>query len=127
MQRRERRRDDQHVLLDQGLPGLPAAGRPDAFLPGFFADLEAGGGVLVGPDVAPDVEVAEFGMAGKRQRRQLYSLVDRGRPTVDLVWDRARPHRIEADLVDAAELARLELWRERRRDEDLAGLVNDEF
>src|SRR5260370_37507919 len=54
-QRRERGRDDQRILLDQGLAGLPAARRPDAFLAGLFAHREAVGRVLVGPDVAPAV------------------------------------------------------------------------
>src|SRR5205814_9538929 len=82
--RRERRRHDQHVLLLDHRPGLPALGRPDAFLARLFADLGAVVGVLVGPDVAPDVEIAEFGMSGERQWRQLDPLADRGRPAVDL-------------------------------------------
>src|SRR6202011_6327991 len=39
----------------------------------------------------------------------------------------ARLQRVGADLVEVAELARLELWRERRRQENLALLLGDEF
>jgi hypothetical protein len=53
VQRREGCRDDQHVLLLQGNTRLAAARRPDAFAAGTFADREALGGILVGPDVAP--------------------------------------------------------------------------
>ena len=67
MQRREGCRDDQHVLLLQGDARLASARRPDAFVAGTFADREALGGVLVGPDVAPAVEPAEFGVLGSGQ------------------------------------------------------------
>src|SRR5262249_23678835 len=122
-----RRRHDQHVLLLQDLAGLPAFRRPDAFLSRLLADFGAVVGVFVRPDVAPDVEVAEFGMTGECQRRQLRAFTDLRRPAVDLARYRAGLQRVEADLVNAAKLARFELWRERRRDEDLALLVRDEF
>src|SRR5205814_5235578 len=90
-------------------------------------DVEALLRVLVGPDVAPAVEAAEFGMAGKGQRRQLGARVDRGAPAVDLLRDRTRLQRIDADFIEPAELARLQLRRERRRDEDLALLLGHEL
>ena len=50
-QRRERGRDDQHVLLlDEHAAG---GGRPAAVLAGFFADAGALVRVLIGPDVDP--------------------------------------------------------------------------
>jgi hypothetical protein len=53
VQRREGSRDDQHVLLFQSNARLAAARRPDAFAAGMFADREALGAILVGPDAAP--------------------------------------------------------------------------
>src|SRR5205085_4638484 len=41
--------------------------------------------------------------------------------------DRARLQRVQADLVNAAMLGWIELWRERRRDEHLALLADNEF
>src|SRR5271165_4351909 len=68
VQRREGCRDDQHVLLLEGDARLAAAPGPDAFVAGTFADREALGRILVGPDVAPAVEPAEFGIPGAGQR-----------------------------------------------------------
>src|SRR5207248_11648778 len=96
---------------------------PGSFLARLCADLVAVIGVFVRPDDAPDVEYAEFRMTSESQRRQLDARVDRGRPAVDLARDRARPQRVHADLVDAAELTRLQFRRERRRNEDLGFLV----
>src|ERR1700738_1445548 len=127
MQRREGCRDDQHVLLLQGSAGLPAARRPHAFVTGTFADREALGGILVGPDMAPAVEPAELGVPGAGQRRQFDALGDLGAPAVDDAGNAARLQRVGSDLVEVAELARLELRRERRRQEDLALLLGDEF
>jgi hypothetical protein len=45
VQRREGRRDDQHVLLLQGNARLPATRRPDAFVAGTFADRETLGSI----------------------------------------------------------------------------------
>src|SRR4051812_15915013 len=126
-QRRERCRHDQHVLLLDHRAGLSALWRPDAVQPRLFADLEPLLGVLIGPDMAPEVQIAELGMPGEGQWRARDSLADCARPTLDLPGDRAGSQRVHADLVDAAELARFELRRERRRDENLAGLVDDEF
>src|SRR5271165_509937 len=127
VQRREGCRDDQHVLLLQGNARLAAARRPDALVAGTFADCEALGGVLVGPDVAPAVEPAEFGIPGAGQGRQFDALGDLGAPAVDHAGNAARLQRVGADFVEVAELARLELRRERRRQEDLALLLGDEF
>jgi len=126
-QRRESGRHHQHVLLFQHAARRAAARRPDALAPRLVAHLETLGGVLIGPDMAPQIQLAEFGMAGENQRRQLGALADLGGPALDLLRDRAGAHRIDADFVKTAELARFELWRERRRDIDLALLIDDEF
>src|SRR4051794_36455780 len=109
VQRREGCRDDQHVLLLQGNARLSTARRPDAFVAGTFADREALGGILVGPDVTPAVEPAELGVPGAGQGRQLDALGDLGAPAVDHAGDAARLQRVHADLVEATELARLKL------------------
>src|ERR1700687_3995606 len=108
-------------------PGCPAARRPAAFVAGTFADRAALGGILVSPDVAPAIEPAEFGIPGAGQRRQFDALGDLGAPAVDDAGNAARLQRVGSDLVEVAELARLELRRERRRQEDLALLIGDEF
>src|SRR4051794_22094140 len=126
-QRRERGRHHQHVFLLQHAARRAAARRPDALALRPRAHLEAFGGVLVGPDVAPQIQVAEFGMAGEGERRQLRAFADLAGPALDLLRDRTGAHRVDADFVQAAELARFELWREWRRDKDLALLLDDEF
>src|ERR1700736_4433729 len=123
MQRREGCRDDEHVLLLQGSAGLTAARWPDAFVAGTFADREALGGILIGPDVAPAVEPAELGIPGAGQGRQFDALGDLGAPAVDDAGNAARLQRVGADLIEVAELARLELRRERRRQENFALLI----
>src|SRR4051812_18873804 len=126
-QRRERGRHHQHVLLFEHAARRAATRRPDSLALRPRAHREAFGGVLVGPDVAPQVQVTEFGMAGEGERRELGAFVDLARPALDLLRDRARTHRVDADLVETAELARFELRRERRRDIDLALLLDDEL
>jgi hypothetical protein len=74
----------------------------------MFADREALGGILVGPDVAPAVEPAQLGIPGAGQRRQFDTLGDLGAPAVDDAEDATRLQRAGADLVEVAELARLE-------------------
>ena len=93
MQRRERCRDDEHVLLLQGSARLTAARRPDAFVTGTFADREALGGILVGPDMAPAVEPAELGIPGAGQGRQFDAFGDLRAPTVDDAGNAARIQR----------------------------------
>src|SRR5581483_9281943 len=82
---------------------------------------------LVGPYVAPAVQPAELGMAGEDQRRVFLPRVDRRAPALDLAGNGARRQGVDADLVEIAEAARLQLRRERRRDENLALLLLDEF
>src|SRR5258706_10783449 len=114
LQRRERRRDAQRVLLlDQDVRHL-RLGRPDAFADGFGADARTLGGVLVGPDVDILVEHADLAVEGADQRRQLGALADRSTPALEYVRDRARLVDVGADLVAVAERARLERRRERR-------------
>src|SRR3954451_8238981 len=105
-QGRERGWDDQHVLLRDHAARGSALGRPDAILARLFANIEALLRVLIRPDVAPAVEASEFGMAGKDQRRTFGAFPDCGAPAVDLLGDRARTHRIDADFVEVAVLGR---------------------
>jgi len=109
VQRREGGRNDQHVLLHEGLAWLTTAWRPDAVLAGLFSDREALRRILVRPDVAPAVEPAEFRMPGEGQRRQLDSLGDRRAPAIDDARNAARLQGVETDLIETAELARFEL------------------
>ena len=67
----------------QGNAGLAAAWRPDALVAGTFADREALGGILIGPNVAPAVEAAELGIPGAGQGRQFDALGDLGAPAVE--------------------------------------------
>src|SRR3954454_20094178 len=67
---RERRRHHQHILLLQERPRCRAR-RPHAFADRLGPDALALAGVLVGPDVHPPVERAEFRMPCTDQRRQL--------------------------------------------------------
>src|SRR5271169_2423335 len=73
----------------------------------------------IGPDVAPAVEPAEFRVPGADEGRQLDPLGDLGAPALDHAGNAARLQRVGADLVKVAELARLELRRERCRQEIL--------
>src|SRR5205823_4848172 len=125
MQRGEFRRDDEHVLLPDEL----AAGCrwPSAGFAGLVADAEALGGVLVGPDMDPLVERPELGMPAEGERREFLPALDPLGPFLDDRRGGARQHRVGADLVKIAELARLQLGRERRRDDYLAFHLLDEF
>src|SRR5205085_9874329 len=111
----EGRRDDQHVFLLEHHPRLTSLGRPDALGSCFLANAETLARILVGPDMAPFVEAAELRIPGADQRRELGALGDLRAPAVDRGRNAARLERIDADPVEVAELARLELWRERRR------------
>src|SRR5579862_9409144 len=81
MQRREGRRDHEHVLLADKLAARRR--RPGAGLLRLGADAETLARVLVGPDMDPLVEPAELGRAAKRQRRQLGAALDPLRPLLD--------------------------------------------
>jgi hypothetical protein len=70
--------------------------------------------------VTPVVEPAELGVPGAHQRRKLDALGDMRAPAVDHPGDAARLEGVDADLVEVAELARLECRRERRREIDVA-------
>ena len=62
----------QHILLFDHHVRASAGGRqPDPLGAGLLADAEALGRVLVGPDVTPFVEPAEFGIPRADQRRKL--------------------------------------------------------
>src|SRR5947207_1036024 len=124
-QRRERRRDDQHVLL---LDEPTAGGRgPAAVLARFITNPGALVRVLVGPDVDPLVQRAEFGMTGGRQWRQLDPSLDPLSPPLDDLLSDARQHRIGADLIKTAVLPRCKGRAEWRRIDDLARHLDDEF
>src|SRR6266568_2228798 len=125
MQRRELGWGDENVFLPDEL----AAGRrrPGAGFAGLVAQAEAVGGVRVGPDVDPLVERAELGMPAEGERRVFQPALDPLGPFLDDRRGGARQHRVGADLVKVAELARLQLRRERRRDDDLALHLLDEF
>src|SRR5580704_12728381 len=63
VQRRERCRDDEHVLLADELAARRR--RPRARLLRLGADPEALGRILVGPNMDPLVEPADLGRAGE--------------------------------------------------------------
>src|SRR5438105_5961770 len=112
-QGREGSRNDKHVLLlDHHARPAARRGRPDPFGAGLFADAEAVGGVLVGPDVAPFVEPAELRMPSADERRELDALGDVTAPAVDDPGDAAGLESVDADFIEVAELARLERRRE---------------
>src|SRR6516165_5748036 len=128
VQGRERGWYHQHVLLLDNHVRPPAGGRrPDALGPRLLADAEAIARVLVGPDMAPFVEPAEFRIPGAHQRRELGARLDMRAPAVDYPRDTAWFKGIDADLVEAAVLTRLERRRERRREINVGLLVDDEF
>src|SRR5580700_2003952 len=77
--------------------------------------------------MTPRVEAAELGIPGAGQRRQFGPFGDLRAPAVDRRRNAARLEGIYADLVQVAELARFELWRERRRQINIALLLDDEF
>src|SRR5262249_39187572 len=106
-----------------------AAGRrrPDALGSGLFADAEALGGVLVGPDVAPFVEPAELRIPSADEWREFGAPGDVRTPAVDDAGDPAGFERVDADFVEIAVLARLERRRERRGEVNIALLLDDEF
>ncbi len=66
-------------------------------------------------------------MAAEGERRQLGAPLDPLGPFLDHRRGGARQHRVGADLVEVAEPARLELRRERRRDDDLRFHLLEEF
>jgi hypothetical protein len=70
--------------------------------------------------VAPFVEPAELGIPGADERRELDPLSDVSAPAVDDTRDRARLEGIDADLIEIAELPRLERGGERCREIDVA-------
>src|SRR5271165_1680091 len=120
-QGREGGRNHQHVLLlDHHVRSAAGGRRPDALCPRLFADAEAVGGVLIGPDMTPFVEAAELRIPGADQWRELDAFGDVPAPAVDHPRDAAWYEGIDADLIEIAELARLELGREGRREIDVA-------
>src|SRR5208282_6222106 len=94
---------------------------------GLVADTEALGGVLVSPDMDPLVERAKLGMARSRQRRQLDPPLDPLGPARDDLLGDAGLHRVGADLVQVTVLPWRERRAERRRIDDLALHLDDEF
>src|SRR5579872_1498768 len=125
-QRRERSRDDQHVLLLQQRTWRRSWG-PDAFGNCLGADAEAFAGVLVGPDMAPLVEATELRVPGADHRREFDTLRNLLGPPLHDRGQRARSIGVHANLIDAAQLAWLQRRRERCRQEDLAFLLDGEF
>src|ERR1700674_4354606 len=124
-QRRERRRHDELVLLlDELTAGVRRPGTGGASL---LADPEAVGRILIGPDVDPLVERAELGMTGCGQRRELDATLDLLGPALDNRRRRPGKHRVGADLVEIAMLARRESRAERCGDDDLAFHLDEEF
>src|ERR1700738_3029879 len=75
-QGREGGRNHQHVLLLQHRTGLASRRRPDPLVAGFLANAVPFGGVLIGPDMAPFVEPAEFAVPGADERRELDAVGD---------------------------------------------------
>src|SRR3954468_17205762 len=62
LQRRERGRQHDHVFLLQHAARRAALWRPDAFAPRLVAHGKPLGGILIAPDVHPEIEVAQFGV-----------------------------------------------------------------
>src|SRR5436305_4928797 len=97
-QRRERGRDDEHVLLlDEHAAGRR---RPGAAGASLVANAEAFGRVLVSPDVDPLVERAELGMTGRGQWRDLDPPFDPLGPALDNLPGDPGLHRVGTDLVE---------------------------
>src|SRR5947207_10482347 len=97
-QRRELRRDDEHVLLADKLAAR--VGWPCAGFARLLARRKAVGGILVGPDVDPLVQRAEFGVAAERQRREFQPPLDPLGPALDDGRRRSGEHRVAADLIE---------------------------
>src|SRR2546430_12419836 len=124
-ERGELGRDDEHVLLLDELAACyrrPGAGRAR-----LVADPEPLGRVLIGPDMDPLIEPAELGVAAEGERRQFGAPLDPLGPFLGHGRCGARQHRIGADLIEIAQPALFELRRERRRDDDLALHLLQEF
>ena len=80
-QRRERRRNDEHVLLlDEH---AASRRRPGTVLARLLADARSLVGILIRPDVNPLVQRAELGVAGGGQWRELYPPLDPLGPALD--------------------------------------------
>jgi hypothetical protein len=75
----------------------------------------------------PLVGRAEFGMARGGQRQKLDPILDPLSPALDDLLGDAGLHRIGADLVEVAVPTRSEGRAERRRIDDLAFHLDDEF
>src|ERR1700751_4946649 len=103
-QRRERGRDDQHILLPDHHV-RPAAGWwwPDTLRSRLLADAEAVGRILIGPDVTPFVEPPELGVPRADERRQLDPPRDVPAPAIYHALNAAGFERIDTDLVKIAE------------------------